>query len=48
MIYVWEAAVTDLYCVFVKDFVQFVVLGAVLVDQREGDFGNIGGYIDVD
>ena len=44
MFYIWEAAVTDFYGVHVEDFAQFVVLGEVLVDQGEKDFGNIGGY----
>ena len=48
MFYIWQAAVTDFYGVPVKDFAQFVVLGEVLVDQGEEDFGNIGGYIDVE
>ena len=48
MFYIWEAAVTDFYGVPVEDFAQFVVLGEVLVDQGEEDFGNIGGYIDVE
>ena len=48
MFYIWEAAVTDFYGVSVEDFAQFVVLGEVLVDQGEEDFGNIGGYIDVE
>ena len=47
LFYIWEAAVvTDFYGVPVEDFAQFVVLGEVLVDQGEEDFGNIGGYID--
>ena len=46
MFYIWEAAVTDFYGV--PDFAQFVVLGEVLVDQGEEDFGDIGGYIDVE
>ena len=48
MFYIWEAAVTDFYDVPVEDFAQFVVLGDLLVDQGEEDFGNIGGYIDVE
>ena len=48
MFYVWEAAVTDFYRVPVEVFAQFVVLGQVLVDQGEEDFGNIGGYIDIE
>ena len=48
MFYIWEAAVTDFYGVPVEDFAQSVVLGEVLVDQGEEDFGNIGGYIDVE
>ena len=48
MFYIWEAVVTDFYGVPVEDFAQFVVLGEVLVDQGEEDFGNIGGYIDVE
>ena len=32
----------QLYGVPVEDFAQFVVLGEVLVDQGEKDFGNIG------
>ena len=39
---------TDFYCVPVEDFAQFVVLGEVLVDQGEEDFGDIGGYIAVE
>ena len=31
-----------------KTFAQFVVLGEVLVDQGEEDFGDIGDYIDVE
>ena len=48
MFYIWEAAVTDFYGVPVEDFAQFVVLGEVLVDQGEEDFGDIGGYIAVE
>ena len=48
MFYIWEAAVADFYGVPVEDFSQFVVLGEMLVDQGEEDFGNIGGYIDVE
>ena len=48
MFYIWEAAVTDFYGAPVEDFAQFVVLRKVLVDQGEEDFGNIGGYIDVE
>ena len=48
MFYIWEAAVTDFYGVPVEDFAQFVVHGEVLVDQGEEDFGNIGGYVDVE
>ena len=44
----WEAAVTDFFGVPVEDFAQFVVLGEVLVDKGEEDFGDIGGYIDVE
>ena len=35
MFYIWEAAVTDFNGVPVEDFVQFVVLGEVLVDQNK-------------
>ena len=48
MFYIWEAAVNDFDGVPVEDFAQFVALGEVLVDQGEEDFGNIGGYIDVE
>ena len=48
MFYIWEAAVTDVYGVPIEDFAQFVVLGEVLVDQGEEDFGDIGGYIAVE
>ena len=48
MFYIWETAVTDFYGVPVEDFAQFIVLGEVLVDQGEEDFGNIGGYIDIE
>ena len=48
MFYIWEAAVTDFYGVPVEDLAQFVVLGEVLVDQGEEDFGDIGGYIAVE
>ena len=44
MFYVREAAETY-FGVPVEDFAQFVFLGEVLVDQREEDFGNIGGHI---
>ena len=42
MFYIWEAAVTDFCGVPVEDFAQFVVLGEVLVDQGEEDFGEDG------
>ena len=45
MFYLWEAAVTEFYGVPVENFAQCVVLGEVLVDQGEEDFGNISGLI---